>query len=273
MKRMSDPYLIRISSEKGGVGKTTVATNMAVALRLVGYKVLLVDFDFSNPSVGFHLGLQEANSGVNAAMAKRVSFANAVSMHGPTGLHVIPGEVDEKSARMPDDQKITSFLRALKKLNYNFIVIDTAPGHNPESYIQHFNEQLIITTPDIPSCAAAVRSAKRCERKRVRHGLVVNKVSGAPYELSIKEIREMYTNNIVGSLTADLVVPASIAAHIPAYTYRKRAKFSLAVGDLSDTYASMYGKEEIVLPVRKNADGSIFSRLFSNWRFWTRRRR
>ncbi len=264
---MSDPYLVRISSEKGGVGKTTVATNMSVALKLMGFKTLLVDFDFSNPSVGFHMGLQEANSGVNAIMAKKISLANVISVHGPTGLHVIPGEVDEKSMDVPSDERIAKFLRALDKLNYNFILVDTAPGHNPESYIRSFDEQLIITTPDIPSCAAAVRSAKRCEKKRVRHGLIINKISGAPYELSIKEIREMYTNNISGTLPSDPVVPASIAAHIPAYTYRKRAKFSRAMLDIADTYGSMYGKEEIS-GLTKQEGANIIQRIFGSWRFW-----
>ena len=50
------PYIIRISSQKGGVGKTTIAVNLGVILSLFKYKTLVVDCDAANPTVGFHWG-------------------------------------------------------------------------------------------------------------------------------------------------------------------------------------------------------------------------
>ena len=56
--------IIGVMSQKGGVGKTTIAVNLAVMLRLKGYETLIVDLDTSNPSVGIHLGMHESEDGL-----------------------------------------------------------------------------------------------------------------------------------------------------------------------------------------------------------------
>src|SRR6266542_1442770 len=51
--------LIAIGSGKGGVGKTTVAVNLAIALRSLGYKVGLLDADVYGPNVPLMMGISE----------------------------------------------------------------------------------------------------------------------------------------------------------------------------------------------------------------------
>ena len=59
--------LIAIASGKGGVGKTTVAVNMALALGKLGYKVGLLDADVYGPNVPIMLGSTERANGHAAA--------------------------------------------------------------------------------------------------------------------------------------------------------------------------------------------------------------
>lgn len=93
---MANPYLIGVSSQKGGVGKTTISVNLSVALKSFNYKVLLIDSDTSNPSIGFHMGLEKANIGYRDVVYGRADLEDAVAVHGATGLHVLPGTINAK---------------------------------------------------------------------------------------------------------------------------------------------------------------------------------
>ena len=88
------PYLIRIASQKGGVGKTTVAVNLSVALMQKGYDVLLVDADTTNPACGFHLGMEKSNRGYYDVIKKGANINEAISIHTPSGVHVLNGRID-----------------------------------------------------------------------------------------------------------------------------------------------------------------------------------
>ena len=233
---MSNPYIISVSSQKGGVGKTTVATNLSTALRMSGYRTLLVDFDFINPSVSFYLGLHEANLGIHALLSKSSKIENVVEIHPPSGLHVIIGELGTKKQSIPTEASVVSILRLLRKTNYQFIIIDTAPGHNSAPWVNELDEAMIITTPDVPACASATRESGKYNKIGLKHSLIVNKATNARYELSVEEIRDMYGGEISGILPNDTAVSESLAVHIPTYLYKKRSNFSRSLRSISEHF-------------------------------------
>jgi Mrp family chromosome partitioning ATPase len=52
---------IAVSSQKGGAGKTAIAVNLATSLSTKGFRILLIDGDCLDPSIGFHLCLEQMN--------------------------------------------------------------------------------------------------------------------------------------------------------------------------------------------------------------------
>ncbi len=138
---------------------------------------------------------------------------------------------------------MTEFLNQLKKTSYNFIVMDTSPGYYLDVALSHFNEDIIIATPDIAACASAVRLSKKYDGAHLKHSLVLNKVRNTRFELCYREVADMYGNEINGSLPEDDAVPASIAAHVPAYMLKPRSKFSTAFRGVADGYIDRSGME------------------------------
>jgi len=231
------PYLIRVSSQKGGVGKTTIAVNLSVALQLKGYRVLLIDGDTVNPSIGFHLGIEDANVGVREFLTGKVKLVNARVVHAPSGLHVVPGVLADDEY-MVDTEMMKRFVSTVKGSDYHFVIVDTTPGYSVRDMGKYYDEALLVSTPEMSSVANIVRLATWFDRMNLKHSLVLNKVRKKRYELHDREIEEMYENRITAHLPDDDIVPLSIEAHIPAYMYSKRSAFSKAVANTSSIFAA-----------------------------------
>jgi MinD-like ATPase involved in chromosome partitioning or flagellar assembly len=229
------PYIIRISSQKGGVGKTTTAVNLAVSLATNGYKTLLVDTDFSNPSVGFHLGLEDVNVGMQSLLMHKTKIQNAIVVHDPSGLHVLPCEINTKMSIATVEQ-VQYFKGELLKGDYDFIIVDTPPGQLTPGIGDLYDEAVIITTPDLPALQSVIKLATRYDNISLKHTLVVNRVKHKNYEIASKNIEGMYEGKVTAILPESELVPVSIAKHVPAILLDSRCIFSKTLARLSEQY-------------------------------------
>lgn len=252
---MASPYVIRISSQKGGVGKTTVAVNLAVILQDLGYKTLLMDADFANPSVGFHIGMEDVNIGFKDVIKGKVALKHAIAIHGPTGLHVLPGKISRKPY-LPTPTEVSRMNSEVKNSSYMFVVIDTSPGFFIPEIAKLTDEALILTTPEMSACASSIRLAEIYNQSHMKHSLVINRVRNKRYELHIGEIEEMYGDKAAGVLPEDDIVPESIAIHIPAILLSRNCMFSRRMSELSRFYAT---RQSVEAEVR--GDGGILGFL------------
>ncbi len=260
---MGKPYIIGISSQKGGVGKTTISVNLSVALRSMDYNVLLIDSDTTNPSVGFHLGLEKANVGYRDVMLGKVPLQDAIAVHSVTGLNVLPGTLNSKQFN-PGVQAIQKMGQDLAKSNYDYIIMDTAPGFVENDLSMYYNEALIVTVPDMPSCTSSIRLARDYDNVNVNHNLVINRVKNKRYEISVAEIEEIYGKAISEEMPEDEIVPVSISEHIPAYIVKPRSHFSATVRKLAGMYIS--GKSGQAAPPRRHFSVVDFLKSLFGWK-------
>ncbi|MDE1860635.1 MAG: AAA family ATPase [Candidatus Micrarchaeota archaeon] len=235
------PYVIRISSQKGGVGKTTIAVNLSVALSIYSYKTLLVDADTTNPSVGFALGLEQVNKGYQDVIYGDVKLKDAVALHSPSGLYVLPGTLHPANYRR-SVPAINNIIDGASSESYEFIIIDTAPGLSAMEPAQYLDEALIVSTPDISSFTSSIRLSKLCDKYGIHHNMVVNRYKNKRYEVSIREIEELYGNRILATVPESEDVPLGIADHIPTYMLQRKSPFSLAIKEVARIYASKGGR-------------------------------
>ncbi len=227
------PFGVIVASHKGGVGKTTISVNIAVALKLLGYNVLLLDTDFTDPNIGVHLGLEDTDAGLLALAAGKITASRAISVHAPTGLHVLSCEL-EGSVAIPKLVYAVRLFNILLRSRYDFIVVDTPPGSFPISIFNKFTRlgkmmALIITTPDTTASTAAIKTAMMFDNANVAHELVINMDRKRRYSISPKEIREAYGKKAIAMLPFDESIPMSIGERIPAVLLKPRSGFSRGI--------------------------------------------
>lgn len=126
--------IIAITSQKGGVGKTTTAINLGTSLAILEKKVLIIDFDpQGSVAAGFQLDEFEVEYGLFDAFVKRVPLALAINHVGLNNLEIVPANVKN------EDDEIDLFTNALQSdllariLNqyreiYDYILIDCPPS-------------------------------------------------------------------------------------------------------------------------------------------------
>jgi pilus assembly protein CpaE len=170
--------LVVVSSTKGGVGATTIAVNLAVALQqITSTSVALADFGLQFGDVGVHLNLWsrytvqdllDQSTELSETMLGRVMQPHA------SGIRVLLAPNEPDSAGEVTAEQIDQVLDCLLD-HFSYVVVDTWSFLDEIAlrFIQRADEILAVTTPEIPT----LKNAKHFLGYLRKHGLSVGRIT------------------------------------------------------------------------------------------------
>lgn len=156
-------YVYTIAGGKGGVGKTTTAINVAVALQDVGHDVVVVDADLGMANLGAMLDIEHDPS-LHQVLAGKAAVSDAIT-EGPGGITIVPGERDLEAFADADPAKLRKVVKALSTA-YEIVLIDTGAGLSHETTVPLGLSDgiLLVTTADDVAVGDTVKTAQLAER-------------------------------------------------------------------------------------------------------------
>ena len=170
---------ISITSGKGGVGKSSIVSNMAYMLSAMGQVAYIFDADLSLGNIDVMLGMAP-KCNVRDLIEGRKHIADVV-VEGPFGIKIIPatsGVSELSQLTMQEQQILVSSFRELPE--YDFLIVDTSAGLS--SNVVYFNaiseDVFIIVTPDPASVtdSYAVIKALRGKTGQKNFNIILNLV-------------------------------------------------------------------------------------------------
>ncbi|MCX9011804.1 MAG: cell division ATPase MinD [Candidatus Methanoperedens sp.] len=199
--------IIAIASGKGGVGKTTVAANLGVALSKLGSRVTIVDMDLAMPNLEIITGLRSPPVGLIDVLEGRLGIER-VTYAGPAGTTVIPPGVMLDGYSGGNTEKIRNLLKELP-VESDYVILDMPPGREAVDALRDNMEALIIMNPDKASVLDGLNMKVLLEKKGVKIlGAVLNRADRD--ERWIDEIERMLETSVVAVIPESRTVKRAL---------------------------------------------------------------
>ena len=145
----SKTRIITIASGKGGVGKTNISTNLALAYAAIGKRVILMDADLGLANVNVVLGIIPKYNLYH--LIRKQKTMSEIIMDTNYGIQIVAGASGfAKIANLTEEERQT-FISEISELSAaDVIIIDTSAGvsNNVLSFIAAADEAIIVTTPE-----------------------------------------------------------------------------------------------------------------------------
>jgi flagellar biosynthesis protein FlhG len=145
--------IIAVFGPKGGVGKSTISANLAIAFAQMGKKVIAIDLDLGASNLHALFGIRDTKYSLDDFIMKKTSnLAECVADTKVDNLGIICGGDVPGIANMPYMQKI-KLINHLASLDCDVLVLDLAAGvsNNVIDFLFIAHKSLLITTPEITS--------------------------------------------------------------------------------------------------------------------------
>ncbi len=248
--------VIVVASGKGGVGKTTLAANLAVSLTLFGKRVAVLDADVVMANLEIVLGLRNPPVALIDVLKGRLELRD-VMYEGPAGVKIIPAGITLDGFNEQNMEMLKVALREVPR-DIEILVIDAPAGRDAAMVMDAGQEVIIVTVPEVSSASDALKMKILAEKMGAKTiGVIMNMVEGKRRELTRREIENTLDANVICIVPYDTKVKEALSQETPFVLLYPGSK---ATKELMKLAGALIGREYIP------EGDSIFSRIIDIFR-------
>ncbi|MDO4800360.1 MAG: MinD/ParA family protein [Bacillota bacterium] len=239
----NDARVIAISSGKGGVGKTNISVNLAIALSRLGKKVTIIDADLGLSNVDVLFGVLTKYNLVHV-LNDAVRIQDIV-VKGPNNINIVSGGSGIIDLADIDDLKLEQLILSLGYFNSisDYILLDTGAGigKNVKSFVSYASELIVVVTPDptsITDAYALIKNVVPSEGIKIK--LIVNRVESnsegeevfSKLSQTVRRFLQLEIENL-GYIFDDSDVKRAVRKQVPLLTAYPRSLASKAIENIA----------------------------------------
>jgi ATPases involved in chromosome partitioning len=248
LRRMNRPRPVRVlavASGKGGVGKTNVSVNLAVALAHMGRKVLVFDADLGLANVDVMLGLHPQYNLSHVLSGER--SLEEILVEGPAGVRIIPASSGIQRMAELSPAEHAGMIRAFSELSsdVDVLLVDTAAGISDSvvSFSKAAQEVIVVVCDEPASITDAYALIKLLNKEHnVRRFRVLANMAHSPQEgrelfAKIVRVTDRFLDDVVldfmGSVPYDEYLRKAVQKQRPVVEAYPRSKAAQAFTGLA----------------------------------------
>lgn len=180
--------IIQIKVEKGGIGKTFIASNLAHLLALLDYKIIILSIDSQNNVYSI---FNKVNQRIKGSLKKSILNDKIFKIELRENLDFIPIELYLSPNIL---KEVPTFLRKLKK-NYDYIIIDSLPALKVDNIFLENSDKIIIPAHGDKMTVQGIVSIIKEHREKI-HSIIFNKYINTKINREYyEEIKEICKNS------------------------------------------------------------------------------
>ncbi len=243
--RIKGSRVVAITSGKGGVGKSHITLNLALALQKLGQRTIILDADLGLANINILLGYEPSYT-LWDVVQQHLSIRD-VLQKGPLGLRIIPGASGISRLASLEAKEIQGVIEGFQELESecDWLLVDTAAGISPGvlSFVLAADEALIVTNPEPPALADAYGLIKSIwqVQGRVSLQLIMNRSaslrSGEEMGMRVISLTKKMLNQDVGFFGAvreDSHTSRAIARQTPLVLLYPASPAAQDIGDMAE---------------------------------------
>lgn len=219
--------IIGIVSGKGGVGKTTLASNLALSFKQFGKNVTLIDCNLTTPHLNLYLGSPDYGLSLNDVLRGDATILSACYYHD--GVLFVPASNEINDIVGIDPMVLKDSLTELQEAT-DIVILDSAPSLGKEalSVLAASDEIIFITAPFIPAVNDIVRCNKIIKKFNIKPlGIVLNMVRNKKSEMVSKEVETIAGLPVIGEIPFDENILNALAEGRSVLSYKQDSPASI----------------------------------------------